>query len=157
MPKEHHHNERRNSPKPQQMIDTRQKQRKPKDVIEPQISNAEQPEEEQKLPASKVDIIDDGLNSLIDPIVQKNRAPDKESEEEELKHQERSPNVREEEKVQNINQNFSRDSNQFMSLSQDVRLHMNYDNDLESEPLSQKQYLASVEEEIKDNLEEFPI
>ena len=44
-----------------------------------------------------------------------------------------------------------------MSLSQEAKLHMNFDNDLESEPLSQKQFLASQEEEIKDNLEEAPI
>ena len=51
------------------MIDTRQKQSKLESVTGPKISNVERPEEEEKLPAPKVDDIDDGLNLLADPVV----------------------------------------------------------------------------------------
>ena len=43
-----------------------------------------------------------------------------------------------------------------MSLSQDKKLHMNLNCDLESDLASQKEYFASQEEEIKENLEESP-
>ena len=107
VPKERRQRERVNSPEQQKMIDTRQKQSKPQEVIEPRISNAQRPEEEQKLPASKVDIVDDGLNLLANPIVEKNQAPDKETEEEKLQRVKRSSNSSEEQKVQDINQKFS--------------------------------------------------
>ena len=69
MLKEHRQSERDNIPVQQKMIDTRQKQSKLGSVIEPQISNVERPEEEEKLLAPKVDDIDDGLNLLADPVI----------------------------------------------------------------------------------------
>ena len=43
-----------------------------------------------------------------------------------------------------------------MSFSQDKKLHLNLNCDLESDPASVKEYFASQEEGIKNNLEESP-